>query len=452
MSKKLACIILAAGSGTRMKSDIPKPMHKIASKPMVMHVIDACAALEPEKIVTVIAPHMSEMEKTVGEHTAIAYQETANGTGGAALAAKQALSGFDGDILIVFGDTPLVRAETLKNIVELKNTDSKTGVVFSGFTPDDPAKYGRMALNDDGTLSRIIEFKDANDNERKINLCNGGIVCANGAHLFDWLESVDNDNAQAEYYLTDLPQIASRNGYTSRVCEIDETETAGVNSRADLAHVEYMLQQRLRSRAMDKGVTLIAPESVTFCADTVIEKDVIIHPHVVFGPNVVINSGVEIHAFSHIEGAIVHSGASIGPYARLRPGADIGQKAKVGNFVEIKKTKLGAGSKASHLSYLGDANIGNNVNIGAGTITCNYDGYNKFETTIGDNAFIGSNTALVAPVVVGKGAIIAAGSTVTSDVDDEALALARAHQTQKDGWAKRFKDIKQTRKETEERE
>lgn len=439
MSQKIACIILAAGSGTRMKSDIAKPLHQVASKPMVLHVIDACAALNPEKIVTVIAPDMDDMKKAVGHHD-IAYQKTVNGTGGAVLAAKENLKGFDGDILVVFGDTPLVTTGALQKIIDTRHENDKTGVVFSGFNTSDPTGYGRMDLNDDGQLVRIIEHKDANDNERKISLCNGGIMCAEGNHLFNWLENVDNNNAQGEYYLTSLPQIAERHGYTSRVCEIEEEETAGVNSRADLAYVENLMQKRLRARAMENGVTLIDPDSVTFCADTVIEQDVVIHPHVVFGPNVVINSNVTIHAFSHIEGAIVHSGASIGPYARLRPGSEIGQNAKVGNFVELKKTKLGTGSKASHLSYLGDAVIGNNVNIGAGTITCNYDGYNKFETHIADGAFIGSNTALVAPVKVGKGAIIAAGSTVTSNVDDEALALARAHQTQKDGWAKNFKD------------
>lgn len=440
MSQKLACIILAAGSGSRMKSDIPKPMHEIARKPMVMHVIDACKSLGADKIVTVIAPDMKSMEETVSEHSDIAYQQVANGTGGAVLAARDVLQDFDGDILVVFGDTPLVRAETLQKIIDMRRTDDKTGVVFSGFVANDPTGYGRMDVDEDGCLSAIIEHKDANEAQRAITLCNGGIMCADGRHLFKWLNGINNDNAQGEYYLTSVPQIASQDGRITRVCEISEQETAGVNSRADLAYVEGLLQKNLRRKHMDNGVTLVAPETVTFCADTIIERDVVIHPHVVFGPEVVINSDVTIHPFSHIEGATVHSGASIGPYARLRPGADIGPNAKVGNFVELKKTKLGAGSKASHLTYLGDAIIGSNVNIGAGTITCNYDGYNKFETHIADGAFVGSNTALVAPVHIGKGAIIAAGSTVTSNVDDEALALARAYQTEKAGWAKGFRD------------
>ena len=439
MSDKLACIILAAGQGSRMKSEMPKPLHPIASKPMVLHVIEACERLQPEKIVTVISPDMPELEQAVSHHD-IAYQPVANGTGGAALAARDALNGFDGDVLVVFGDTPLLTTEALQQIVDARHSEKNIGVVCSAFTPADPSGYGRLDLNADGSLRAVVEHKDANEDQLNIKLCNGGIMCIDGRNMFKWLDQIDNKNAQGEYYLVDLPAIAARENVRSTICEIDQTLTVGVNSRADQARAEHLLQQRLRQKHLENGVTLMAPETVTFSADTYIENDVIIHPHVFIGPGVTIQRGAEIKSFSHLEGASVRRNAIIGPYARLRPGADIGQGAKVGNFVEIKKTKLGDGSKASHLTYLGDAFIGQNVNIGAGTITCNYDGYDKFETRIGDNAFIGSNTALVAPVTIGDGAMIAAGSTVTSDVDQDALALARASLTQKQGWARNFRD------------
>ncbi|HYD17395.1 MAG TPA: bifunctional UDP-N-acetylglucosamine diphosphorylase/glucosamine-1-phosphate N-acetyltransferase GlmU, partial [Patescibacteria group bacterium] len=321
------------------------------------------------------------------------------------------------------------------------------GLTYPAFRPADPAKYGRMMMDEDGTLKKIIEWKDASEEERKITLCNGGIVCGDGGRLFDWLDQVGNDNAQKEYYLTDLPQIARKDNRTTHVVEISEEETAGVNSREDLANIERLMQQRLRKKHMANGATLTDPASVFFCHDTVIGQDVTIGPNVVFGPGVTIASYVEILPFCHIEGASIAEGASVGPFARLRPGTVLGAESKVGNFVETKNAQLGAGAKASHLSYLGDATIGARANIGAGTITCNYDGYLKHKTVIGQDAFIGSNTALVAPVTIGDGAIVGAGSTITKDVAADALALTRAPQEQRDGWAPPYREMKKKLKE-----
>ncbi|MCC7036759.1 MAG: bifunctional UDP-N-acetylglucosamine diphosphorylase/glucosamine-1-phosphate N-acetyltransferase GlmU [Alphaproteobacteria bacterium] len=445
-NKKLACIILAAGKGTRMKSALPKPLHEIAGRSMVAHAIASCEALNPEKIVVVIGPDMPQMAEAVKPH-ATAIQAVANGTGGAALAAREHFKNFDGDILVVFSDTPLVTSETMQRMVEARRQLPAIGLTYSAFRPADPAKYGRMVMDDDGTLKKIIEWKDANDAERKITLCNGGIVCGDGAKLFDWLSQVGNDNAQKEYYLTDLPQIARKDNRTTHVVEISEEETAGVNSREDLAVIERLMQQRLRKKHMANGATLTDPASVFFSHDTIIGQDVTIGTNVVFGPGVTIANNVEILPFCHIEGAIVAESAQVGPFARLRPGTVLGADAKVGNFVETKNAQIGAGAKASHLSYLGDAVIGDRANIGAGTITCNYDGYLKHKTVVGKDAFIGSNTALVAPVTIGDGAIVGAGSTITQDVAADALALTRAPQVAKDGWAPVFRETKKKEKE-----
>ena len=446
ISNKLACIILAAGKGTRMKSALPKPLHEIAGRSMVGHVIATCEALNPEKIVVVIGADMLQMADAVKPH-ATAIQAVANGTGGAARAARDHFKNFDGDILVVFSDTPLVTAETMQRLVEARRQLPAIGLTYSAFRPADPAKYGRMMMDEDGTLKKIIEWKDASEEERKITLCNGGIVCGDGGRLFDWLDQVGNDNAQKEYYLTDLPQIARKDNRTTHVVEISEEETAGVNSREDLANIERLMQQRLRKKHMANGATLTDPASVFFCHDTVIGQDVTIGPNVVFGPGVTIASYVEILPFCHIEGASIAEGASVGPFARLRPGTVLGAESKVGNFVETKNAQLGAGAKASHLSYLGDATIGARANIGAGTITCNYDGYLKHKTVIGQDAFIGSNTALVAPVTIGDGAIVGAGSTITKDVAADALALTRAPQEQRDGWAPPYREMKKKLKE-----
>jgi len=445
MSKKIACIILAAGRGTRMKSALAKPLHPLAGRAMVQHVLAAAEGLEPEKIVVVIGPDMQDMAEAVKPHTT-AIQSVANGTGGAALAARDALKDFDGDILIVFGDTPLVTTATLQRMVDIRRQFPAIGLTFSGMTPADAGRYGRMVLDDDGTLKKIVEFKDATPAEKAITLCNGGIVAADGAKLFDWLSQVGNDNAQGEYYLTDLPPIARKDNRQTHVVEVDPQELAGANTRVELADLERALQQRLRQQHMLNGATLTDPNSVFFSFDTAIGQDVTIGPNVIFGTGVTIADNVTIHAFSHIEGAKVASGAAIGPYARLRPGSHIGEDAKVGNFVETKNARLGKGAKASHLTYLGDADIGDNANIGAGTITCNYDGFLKYKTTVGKDAFIGSNTALVAPVTVGNGAVVGAGSTITADVPDNALGITRAPQITKEGWAPEFRQKKMKEK------
>jgi len=444
-SKKLAFIILAAGKGSRMVSALPKPLHKLAGLPLVGHVIAAAEALKPEKIIVVTAPDMPEMNDAVKPHTT-AIQSVANGTGGAALAAKDALAGFDGDILIVYGDTPLVTSNTMQRMVDIRRQFPAVGLTYSGMIPADPGRYGRMVMDDDGTLKKIVEFKDATEAEKKITLCNGGIVCADGLKLFEWLSQVGNDNAQKEYYLTDLPQIARRDNRTTHVVEVPCAEMEGVNTRVELAQLEARVQNTLREKHMLNGVTLTDPASTFFSMDTLIGEDVTVGPNVVFGPGVVISRDVDILPFCHIEGAAVAPGATIGPFARLRPGTHIGPDAKVGNFVETKNANIGAGAKASHLTYLGDAEVGENANIGAGTITCNYDGFFKSKTVIGKDAFIGSNSALIAPVTIGEGAIVGAGSAIAKDVPAHALALTRSEQVQKNGWAAGFREQKAAEK------
>ncbi len=444
MKKKLACIILAAGKGTRMKSDLAKPLHKVAGLPMLSHVIRTAEQLSPEKIVVVVGPGMESVEKIAAPH-ACAVQEKQNGTGGAVLAAQKALKGFKGDIVVLFGDCPLVSAETIRTMIELKQKN-KTGVVYAAMTPADPGSYGRMVLNKDKTLKAIVEFKDASLPQKKIKLCNGGIICADGERLFGWLSKVTSRNAQGEYYLTDLPPIAKKDGFATRIVEVPCDEMAGVNSRADLAHVEKLAQQKLRSTFMAGGVTLTDPDTVYFSHDTQIENDVIIGPNVVIGSGVSIKKGAEILPFCHLEGVTIGQNAVIGPFARLRPGTSVGEKAKVGNFVEMKKTRLAKGAKVNHLSYIGDADVGARANIGAGTITCNYDGFDKHETVIGDEAFIGSNTCLVAPVTVGKGSMTGAGSVITKDIPDHALSLERGEQTTREGWAAKFRERKNRKK------
>jgi bifunctional UDP-N-acetylglucosamine pyrophosphorylase/glucosamine-1-phosphate N-acetyltransferase len=441
MTKKLGCIILAAGKGARMKTVIPKPLHNVAGRPMVGHVIAAAEALGPDKIVVVIGNDMEQMAEAVRPHP-VAIQQVANGTGGAALAAKEHFKGFDGDILILFGDTPLVTTATLQKMIDIRRQFPAIGLTFSGMRVTTPNTYGRMVLDDDGTLKKIVEFKDASDEEKNITLCNGSIVCADGAQLFKWLGQVSNSNSQKEYYLTDLPVIARKDNRQTHVVEVPADEMAGINSRVELARVEKIAQQRLREKHMLGGATLTDPETVYFSYDTVVGQDVTIGPNVFFGPNVKIADNVEILANSHIEGAEVEEGAVIGPFARLRPGSKIGRDAKVGNFVETKNTHIGAGAKASHLSYLGDAEVGEKANIGAGTITCNYDGFLKYKTKIGRESFIGSNSALVAPVTIGSGAYVGAGSTISKDVPDNALGITRAPQINKDGWAPDFRQKK----------
>ncbi|HTH26985.1 MAG TPA: bifunctional UDP-N-acetylglucosamine diphosphorylase/glucosamine-1-phosphate N-acetyltransferase GlmU, partial [Sphingobium sp.] len=358
---------------------------------------------------------------------------------------REALAGFEGDVLILYGDVPLVRAETMQALIARLNADDAPACVVLGFRPEEPGAYGRI-IADGSVIDRMVEYKDASAAERAVNLCNSGLMAVRSGDLFALLSRVGNDNAAGEYYLPDIVMLAAADGRPSAVVETDAHEVAGVNSRVELAALEAEWQARRRLEAMLGGVTLIAPETVFFSHDTRIARDVTVEPHVVFGPGVAVEEGAVVHAFSHLQGALVRAGASIGPYARLRPGADIGEGARVGNFVEVKKATLAKGAKANHLSYIGDATVGEDANIGAGTITCNYDGFGKYQTIIGAGAFIGSNSALVAPVTIGAGAIVGAGSTVSADVSADALALVRAPQQEKPGWAARFRETMRARK------
>ena len=445
--RPFAAVILAAGKGTRMKSDVHKVLHPIAGRAMLDHLLGVVDGLGPAKKIVVVGSGREQVERLVDARSGeVVVQEQQLGTAHAVRQAEAALSDFQGDTLILYGDTPLVEAETMANMLARLNAPDAPAVVVVGFRPSDPMAYGRILARDDGTIDKMVEFKDATPEEREINLCNSGLMAARAEDLFRLLGKVGNDNAAGEYYLPDIVMLAAAEGKRSVVIEAQPWEMAGVNSRAELALVEAVWQRRRRLKAMADGVTLVAPDTVWFAHDTEIGRDCLVEPNVVFGPGVRIADGVTIRAFSHIEGAQIATGAEIGPYARLRPGADIGEKAKVGNFVEVKKSRLGKGAKANHLSYIGDAEVGEGANIGAGTITCNYDGFFKYPTKIGEGAFIGSNSALVAPVTIGKNAIVGAGSVITSDVSDEALAVARGRQEERPGRAARFKALMSAKK------
>ncbi len=433
--RKPAVLVLAAGMGTRMRSTRPKVMHEIAGRPMIAYVIDSVQALSPERIVVVVGPDMPDLMAEVAPLPTVVQTERL-GTGHAVMTAIDALAGLSGDILVVFGDTPRLRPETLQAMLAARQTDSAPAVVVLGMRPDDPAEYGRLITDAEG-LKAIVEYRDATPEQRAIGLCNSGVIAIDASVLADLLGDLSNDNAKREYYLTDIVGEARRRGHGAGYVEASAAELAGINSRADLAAIEADVQAELRRAALAAGATMIAPETVYLSADTMLGSDVVIEPHVVFGKGVHIADGVTIRAFSHIEGATIAAGATIGPFARLRPGADLGEGVHVGNFVEIKNTTLAAGAKANHLSYLGDASIGASANIGAGTITCNYDGFTKARTEIGDGAFIGTNTALVAPVSVGGGAVTGAGSVITKDVPADALGLSRPPQEAIEGWAAR---------------
>ena len=442
----LAIVVLAAGKGTRMKSDTHQVLHPIAGRPMLDHLLASAAALDPARQVVVAGHGREQLEKALGGRAQIAVQDPQHGTGHAVQQAEGALADFSGDVLILYGDVPFVRPETMRAMIERLHGQDNPAVVVLAFAPENPLQYGRV-IAEQGRVLKMVEHKDATEAERECRLCNSGLMAVRGAELFSLLARVGNDNSQGEYYLTDIVNIANEDG---RVCAVvvtdDPDEVAGINSRAELAEAEARWQQRRRRRAMDDGASLIAPETVWFSWDTQLGRDVTVEPNVVFAPGVSIADKVTIHAFSHLEGATVSTGAELGPYARLRPGAQIGEKAKVGNFVEIKKAVLGKGAKVNHLSYIGDAEVGAGANIGAGTITCNYDGYFKYKTIIGERAFIGSNSALVAPVRIGKDAIVAAGSAVTRDVADGELRMVRAEQLVKPGWADRFHDAMKKKK------
>jgi bifunctional UDP-N-acetylglucosamine pyrophosphorylase/glucosamine-1-phosphate N-acetyltransferase len=443
-------IILAAGKGTRMNSELPKVLHPIAGDPMLVHAIAAGATLEPMHTV-VVAGHGAEAV-TAATHayddTAIVVVQTEQlGTAHAVDQAKDALAKFDGTAIVLYGDTPFVSPETLERMVQAAQ---EVDVVVLGFEAADPGRYGRLIL-EGNSLERIIEYKDANEAERAITLCNSGVIACNSALLFDLISAVENSNASGEYYLTDIVGLARARGLRATAVTCDEAETLGVNSRAQLAEAEAAFQARARAALLEDGVALQAPDTVYLARDTVIGRDTLIEPNVVFGPGVTVESGVRIRAFSHLEGCHVSRGAVIGPYARLRPGAELEENTRVGNFVEIKNAVVAEGAKINHLSYIGDAFVGAHANIGAGTITCNYDGVLKHHTHIGANAFIGSNTMLVAPVHIGNGAMTGSGSIITSDVEADALALSRAPQVEKPGMARKLMDILKAKKAKQQR-
>ncbi|MEO1638982.1 MAG: bifunctional UDP-N-acetylglucosamine diphosphorylase/glucosamine-1-phosphate N-acetyltransferase GlmU [Pseudomonadota bacterium] len=435
----VALIILGAGKGTRMQSDLPKVLHPIAGAPMLAHAMRAGAAMEPAKTV-IVAGHGAEAVKKAAKaydpDAEVVIQAEQLGTAHAVAQARDALLGFDGDAIVLYGDTPFIRPETLAAMSAARQTHD---IVVLGFNAADPGRYGRLIVEND-QLSRIVEFKDATEAERAVTLCNSGVVAAKADVLFDLIDSVGNDNAAGEYYLTDIVGLGATRGLTATVVTCDESETLGVNSRAELAAAEALFQTNMRAAMQSDGVTLTAPDTVYFAYDTVIGRDTVIEPHVVFGPGVTVESGATLRAFSHLEGCHVSRGAVVGPYARLRPGAELAENVKVGNFVEIKNAQIAEGAKVNHLTYVGDASIGARSNIGAGTITCNYDGVFKHRTVIGEDAFIGSNTMLVAPVSVGDAAMTASGSVITRDVPPGDLAVARARQDNKAGFAVRLFD------------
>ncbi len=425
-------VVLAAGFGTRMKSALPKTLHPIAGRPMLRHLLATCEAVF-DRIVVVVGPDMDAVRNLAAQHPCVEQTDRL----GTAHAALQATAHFgEGDVAVLYADNPLISEATLRAL--LARRQSGAGLALLAMRPADPARYGRVVGPEDN-VERIVEFKDATEAEREIGLCNAGVLCAAAPDMARWLAAVQNDNAAGEYYLTDLVSLARADGQRVAAVLGAEEELRGINSRAELAVAEATVQQALRLRAMEAGVTMTAPATVFLCADTSFGQDVSIAPNVVFGPGVTIESGVEIRAFSHLEGCVVRAGAIIGPFARLRPGADIGEAAHVGNFVEVKASTLGRGAKANHLAYIGDASVGARSNVGAGTITCNYDGFAKHRTTIGDDVFVGSNSTLVAPVEIGTGAFVTAGSVITDNVEPDAMAFGRARQDARPGRAAAFR-------------
>ncbi len=440
-----AAVILAAGQGTRMRSPTPKVLHRVGGRAMIDWAIDTAQALGCTRIVVVVGSHSPavavHVEKRLGPGST-AVQDPPLGTGHAVLAAKDALHGFIGDVLVTNADEPLMGPSMLEPLFTLCRQGAD--MAFLGFEADDPTPWGRLVMDDWGQLVRIVEGKDANPEEAALTACYAGKLVAPAPLLFDLLSRVGNDNAKSEYYLTEVARLGHRQGAVSKVAIAPAF--SGVNSQAELAIAEAQFQWERRSALLDAGVSMVAPETVFFAWDTKIEPGVTIEPHVVFGPGVTVEAGAAIRAFCHLEGCAVRAGALIGPYARLRPGADIGEGAHIGNFVEVKKVAVGAGAKANHLSYLGDGTVGPGANIGAGTIFCNYDGFDKHETHIGANAFVGSNSSLVAPVSIGAGAYTGSGSVITRDVAPDALALERGVQAEKPGWAAKFRAMKIGRK------
>jgi bifunctional UDP-N-acetylglucosamine pyrophosphorylase / glucosamine-1-phosphate N-acetyltransferase len=445
MTKPIAAIILAAGKGTRMKSDLHKVLHPIAGRPMLMHLMDSVDALSPAKKVVVVGDKAEQLEAALGTSAEFAVQDPQLGTGHAVQQAEAALQGFDGDVLILYGDVPFVPTSTMQAMIERLEHPDNPAVVVLGFEPEDTQQYGRIVAEGD-RIEWMVEHKDATEKQRKTKLCNSGLMAVKAKDLFALLARVENNNAAGEYYLVDIVNIAVQDGRHCHVVKTDPYDVTGINSRGELAAMEAEWQARRRVQAMADGATLIAPETVWFAYDTALGRDVLIEPNVFFGPGVAVADGVKIRANSHIEGAQIASGCEVGPFARLRPGTVLEEKAKIGNFVEVKKARFGKGAKANHLTYVGDADVGAKANIGAGTITCNYDGYFKYQTVIGEGAFIGSNSALIAPVKIGRDAIVAAGSAVSRDVADGELRMVRAEQLVKPGWADRFHDAMRKKK------
>ncbi len=450
MSNNIAAIVLAAGKGTRMKSDLHKVLHPIAGRPMLMHLMASVDELNPAKKVVIVGDKADQLETALGGTAELAVQAPQLGTGHAVQQAEAALAGFDGDVLILYGDVPFVPATTMRAMVDRLNAPDGPAVVVLAFEPAEAQQYGRVITEGDHVV-KMVEHNDATEAERAVRLCNSGLMAAKSVDLFALLSRVTDNNAAKEYYLVDIVNIANADGRHCAVVVTDPYDVAGINSRGELAAMEGEWQARRRVAAMEGGASLIAPDTVWFAWDTKLGRDVTIEPNVFFGPGVTVADKVTIRANSHIEGAMIGAGCEIGPFARLRPGTVLGEKVKIGNFVETKKAVLGAGAKASHLTYLGDATVGAGANIGAGTITCNYDGYFKYRTEIGERAFIGSNSALVAPVKIGADAIVAAGSAVTRDVADGELRLVRGEQLVKPGWADRFHDTMRKKKAAEKK-
>lgn len=440
-------IVLAAGEGKRMRSDLPKVLHKIAGRSMLGHVLDAVLRAGADQIAVVVGPGRDDVAheaRRIAPNAEIFVQTDRLGTAHAVLAAREALQKKFDHLLVLFADTPLVRPETFLRLREKLNEGF--GVVALGFEPADPTGYGRLLIDEEGALLAIREHKDASPDELKVSVCNAGLMALDGAKALDWLEKIDNANAQREYYLPDAVEVALDEGGSCAMVMAEAQEVLGVNDRIQLSRAEAEIQRRLRRAAQLAGATLVAPETVFFSHDTALGRDVVVEPHVVFGPGVTVGDLCVIHAFSHLEGATLADSVAIGPYARLRPGAKLARSARVGNFVEIKQAEVGEGAKVNHLTYIGDASIGPRANIGAGTITCNYDGFYKYRTVIGADAFIGSNSALVAPVEIGAGAYIGSGSVVTKNVGADSLAVARGKQIEKSGWAQKFRDMMKARK------
>ena len=442
-----AAVIMAAGQGTRMKSPTPKVLHKVGGRTILDRVIDAVEAAGCERIVVVVGNHSPGVRALVEARLgaeAVAVQDPPLGTAHAVLAAREALAEFDGDVLLLNGDCPLLEPGDLEPLFDLRARGADMAML--AFEPADPLLYGRVLRGADGHVLRIVEAKDATPEELAVRVCNAGMMAADRRRMFDWLSKVTNDNAKGEYYLTDTVKIAVADGALVRASLAPESAVMGADTAMQVSQAEAIFQQRRRAHFLAEGVQMLAPETVHFSWDTQISAAAQIEQFVVFAPGVTVETGAVIRAFSHLEGALVKAGALIGPYARLRPGAEIGEEAHIGNFVEVKKVKVGPGAKANHLSYLGDGTVGAKANLGAGTIFCNYDGFDKFETQVGEGAFVGSNSALVAPVTIGAGAYTGSGSVITRDVAPDALALERSAQVEKAGWAARFRAAKLAKK------